>query len=85
MQGRPEEQICQFARWSCYSVKRQAGVLSGPAGILSLWQGVVADMVRMPLFVFAGRREKARISLAVRTQSGLIWATKIATYSVEGA
>ena len=39
MQGRPEEQICQFARWSCYYVKRQAGVLSGPADILSFWQG----------------------------------------------
>ena len=44
--------------------------------------GVVADMVLAPLFVFADRREKDRISLDVRTQSGLIWVTKFATYSV---
>ena len=38
-EARPEEQICQFVRWPCYSAKPKAAVLFGLAGGLSGWQG----------------------------------------------
>jgi len=79
---RADLSICPMALLFC---KTESG-----CSVWSSWRiiwlaGVVTEMVWAPFVAFAYKVEKLRMSSAVRIKSGFIWATKLATYSVEGA